>query len=105
MASWAAGWPGARVHPSDATQMSAHVTALLEEARHLVAQTWPGPGQPPEIRESLQRLARTAEQLGAAVAGADGPLDAAGMSRLDRLVATANEDAASIQEAAFLVSS
>jgi hypothetical protein len=85
--------------------MQAHVAALLEEAQHLVAQTWPGPTPPPPIRDSLRRLARTAGQLDAAVARDGEQVDAVELRRLTRLSATATEDAASIQEAAFLVSS
>ena len=93
--------------PSDLAQMRAHVAALLEEAQHLVAQAWPGSAPPPptSIRGALSRLERAAERLDAAVEGSDGPVDAAEMRRLSKLTAAATDDATSIQESAFLVSS
>ena len=100
-----AGRPRVIAQPSDLAQMRAHVAALLEEAQHLVAQAWPGSTPPTSIRGALSRLERAAERLDAAVAGSDGPVDAAEMRRLSKLTAAATDDATSIQESAFLVSS
>jgi hypothetical protein len=96
--------PSALVHPSEPRAMHAHVVALLDEARHVARQAWPGSTPPPTVAESLRRLTRSAERLEEAVAD-DGALDPVELRRLARLTATASADAASIQEAAFLVSS
>jgi hypothetical protein len=96
--------PSALVHPIEPRAMHAHVIALLDEARHVAQQAWPGTTPPPTVDESLRRLARAAERLEAAVAD-DGALDPAELRRLAKLTASAGGDAASIQEAAFLVSS
>jgi hypothetical protein len=84
--------------------MHAHVAALLEESRHLVGQAWPGGSPPTPVRESLRRLERAAEQLEAA-AGPGRTIDEGESRRLATLAAKAGGEAASIQEAAFLVSS
>jgi hypothetical protein len=90
---------------SDPAQMRAHVRALLDEAHHVVTQTWPRSEPPTSIKEALRRLERAAERLDSAVAESDGPVDAAEIRRLAKLAAAATDDAASIQESAFLISS
>jgi hypothetical protein len=103
--SSARGTPSALIHPGDPAAMSAHVAVLLDEAQHLVERAWPRSAPPPPIRESLRRLRRTAQRL-AEVAGGDvDGLDEAELRRLAMLTAAASEEAASVQEAAFLVSS
>ena len=99
-----ASTPSALVHPTDLTQMHSHIAALLEEANHVVGQAWPGSPPPPPVREALDRLERAAQRLAAALDD-DGALDPAELQRLARVTAKADGDAASIQEAAFLVSS
>ena len=96
--------PTALVHPSEPRAMHAHVAALLDEARHVANQAWPGAPPPPPVSESLRRLTRAAERLETAVRD-DGSIDPVELGRLRRLMATASSDAASIQEAALLVSS
>jgi hypothetical protein len=96
--------PSALVHPADPRAMHAHVVALLDEARHVVRQAWPGSAPPQPVSESLRRLTRAVERLEAAVRE-DGALAPGDLQRLAKLTATASGDAASIQEAAFLVSS
>src|SRR5688572_9250106 len=66
----------ALAHPTEPREMHARVVALLDEARHLAGQAWPGSRPPPSVQESLRRLERAVERLGTAAAR-DGALDPA----------------------------
>ncbi|CAN5851254.1 hypothetical protein BH23CHL8_BH23CHL8_10480 [soil metagenome] len=111
----AAGWsvgpiqPGARTAHSreqDPTAMHAYVAALLKDAQDVAHQAWPGRQPPPPVEDALRRLARASAQLEIASGDASGGgMPPRELLRLNEVAAGADIDAASVKEAAYLVSS
>jgi hypothetical protein len=113
IAGWVASvaWPRRRMAPrpvvavpvraergTDVASMRRTVEERHADAERAAALAWPTGGAPDAVTEALHRLGETREELQFAVEGDD-------TERVHALVAAATDDAATVHEAADLISS
>lgn len=90
--------PDGLENDGDLESMRSQIDERLTEAERVAALAWPSGGAPDAVTEALHRLAQSREELAFAIEGGD-------TERLVRVAGTATEDAATVHEAADLVSS